>query len=133
MGKYSALQTDIFSVFNSVAWNAELIRTVPVNYNGESVGNEYIRVVIIPEHKGLNLKSASGILSIDIFTPAGDGPNRTSFIADKLDDYLVGKSLSTVSGVTQFDRSNLQPFGVDKANPTLYRSIYSITFNYFGV
>lgn len=133
MGKYNELQKDIFSIFGTQTWKDENIKTVPSNYSGAALGNEYIRITIIPGREGLNLTSSAGVLSIDIFTPAGDGPNRASLIADKLDEFLIGKHISANLNATQMGRSTLQPFGVDKDNPALYRSIYSITFNYFGV
>lgn len=70
---------------------------------------------------------------IDIFVTAGNGPSRSLLIADKLDQYLVGKSIETVqSKVTQFMNSNFAHRGVDTDNPTLFRSSYTIPFNYFG-
>jgi hypothetical protein len=134
MGKFIDLQTDIFSIFDSVAWKAENIKTFPVNFVSVSTGNEFIRVSIIANGAGLNIKSVSGVFIVDIFTSAGNGPKPTSLIADKLDQYLVGKSVSTQSGaVTQFLNSSLDYRGVDKDNPALFRSTYTIPFNYFGV
>lgn len=134
MGKYANLQDDIFSVFSSEAWKAESIKTFPVNFTTVNQGNEFIRVSIVPGGQGLNLNSVSGVLIVDIFTSAGTGPKRSSSIADKLDQYLVGKSLSTVANaVTQFSTSNLDLRSVDRDNPTLFRSIYTIPFHYYGV
>jgi hypothetical protein len=134
MGKFSNLQSDIFSIFNSNAWKAENIKTFPANFVTVNTGNEFIRVSIISSGAGLNLNSVSGVLIVDIFTSAGNGPKPTSLIADKLDQYLVGKVLSTSSqGTTQFMNSNMKVVGLDRDNPTLYRSVYQIPFNYFGV
>lgn len=135
MGKYSNLDSDIYSVFNTDAWKAEKIKTRPNNFIGIDKVSEFIRVSIIPSGKGLNRKSVSGILMIDIFTQAGDGPKRPSLIADKLDSYLSGKSLSTTSGTAiQFPESSaIDHKGNDKDNPTLYRVAYTIPFIYFEV
>lgn len=134
MGKYLNLQSDAFTIFDSSTWKAENIKTFPANFVPINPGNEFIRVSLIPSGSGINIRSVSGVFIIDIFTPAGNGPKRTSQIADKLDQYLVGKSVSTSSGnVTQLQNSSLQLNGVDKDNSSLYRSTYTIPFNYFGV
>jgi hypothetical protein len=134
MGKYIDLQEDIFSVFDSVAWKAESINTYPFNFIAVDPGNQFIRVNILPSDIGVNLKSISGLLLIEVFVPKGNGPKPLFAVADKLDNYLVGKSLSTHAGtVTQFQNSSVQPLGIDKENHSLYRATYSIPFNYFGV
>jgi hypothetical protein len=133
VGKYASLFTDVFSIFNAALWKAESIKTFPANFITVDPGNEYIRVSIIPSGRGINQKSASGLLLIDIFISAGDGPSRAGFIADKLDAYLVGKSIATGSNSTQMLTSSLSFVGVDSDNPSLYRANYSIPFNYFGV
>jgi hypothetical protein len=134
MGKYIGLQDDVFSIFNSATWKAEQIKTYPSNFVAVAAGNEFIRVSIIASGSGLNLKSVSGVLIIDIFTSAGNGPRQAFLIADKIDQYLVGKSVTTTSGYkTQFSNSSLDIRGLDRDNPSLSRSIYTIPFNYFGV
>jgi hypothetical protein len=134
MGKYENLEKDVFSIFGSTLWKNENIKTFPVNFIELTPGTEFVRVSVIPSGNGINLTSISGVLIIDIFTSAGNGPRRTSLIADKLDSYLVGKSVSTVSGnSTQFNKSALAYLGLDTVNSALYRATYSIPFNYFGV
>lgn len=134
MGKYANLEKDVFSVFSASNWVAENIKTYPNNFLAINAGNEYIRVLVIPNSNGINLRSVSGVLIIDIFISAGSGPNKASLIADKLDLYLVGKSKTTgLNNITQFKNSTLSHVGVDKDNPSLYRSTYTIPFNYFGV
>lgn len=133
MGKYSDIQSDVFSVFDSAAWKAENIPTWPADYRGNT-GDEYVRVSVLTSGRGVNRVSASGMLIVDIFTPAGFGPKRQNFIADRLDAFLANKSVSTQSrGVTQFASSTLQPHGDDKKNPSLSRAGYSLPFNFFGV
>ena len=134
MGKYENLEKDVFSIFGSTLWKNENIKTFPVNFIELTPGTEFVRVSVIPSGNGINLTSISGVLIIDIFTSAGNGPRRTSLIADKLDSYLVGKSISTQSGnATQLQNSSLAILGLDKDNPALFRASYSIPFNYFGV
>ena len=134
MGKYERTQADVFSIFNQLAWKAEQIKTYPVNYISVTQDSEYIRVSVIPSGRGINLNSTSGLVLIDIFISAGNGPRRASLIADKLDKYLVGKSIVTQDNAnTQFGQSSLVTKGLDRDNPTLYASTYSIPFNYFGV
>jgi len=134
MGKYENLEKDVFSIFGSTLWKNENIKTFPVNFIELNPGNEFIRVSVIPSGNGINLTSISGVLIIDIFTSAGNGPRRTSLIADKLDSYLVGKSVSTITGnSTQLNKSSLSYVGLDTVNSALYRATYSIPFNYFGV
>ena len=134
MSKYANLQTDIFSVFASAAWKAENIKAFPKDSVAVGSGEEFLRMDIIASGEGVNLKSVSGILIVDIFTSAGNGPNRASLIADKLDSHLVGKSLSTAgNNVTQFNNSVMTHQGKDSENPSLQKSVYSIPFNYFGV
>jgi hypothetical protein len=134
MGKYQSLEKDIFSIFAATTWVNEDIPTYPQNFIGVIGGKDYLRVSIIASGEGINLQSSSGILKIDIFTKAGQGPSSANVIADKLDKYLVGKSINLLNNnVTQFGKSSLNPIGVDTANKSLYRNQYSIPFNYFGV
>lgn len=136
MGKYISSNTDIFSVFGSTAWQSENIKTFPDNFVGQSPENEYIRVAVVMSGKQASnpFVSGSGVTFIEIFTPAGVGPNRAYIIADKLDLYLAAKTFKTGSGgQTQFLSSNLSNGDNDKVNPSLYRVLYTIPFNYFGV
>jgi hypothetical protein len=135
MGKYTALNQAIYSVFGSTEWKAENLKTVPSDFTGKSVGTEYLRVTILSSGKqqANPLKSVSGILMVEIFTPAGKGPTRANLIADKLDTYLAGQTIQPpLGGSIQFGSSNLSDRGLDKANPSLTMTLYSITFNYFG-
>jgi hypothetical protein len=133
VGKYVNLETDIFSVFASTQWKSEKINTYPNNFTITNNSGEFIRVTIIPSGAGINIASASGVLIIDIFTFAGEGTKRSSTIADKLDQYLVGKSINTINNNnTQFQGSSLSFMGADTDNPSLFRSNYTISFNFYG-
>jgi hypothetical protein len=134
MGKFTDLQDAIFSVFGAQAWSILNIKTVPSNFVPKDLENEYIRVNIIPSGPSINTKSVSGILIIDIFTAAGTGPNRTSFIADTLDSFLSCKNFLLREGVSlQLQKSSLDFAGNDSSNTTLFRAKYTIPFNFFGV
>lgn len=134
MAKYAAVEKDIFSLFATQDWKSNKITTIPNNYQSQANSEEFIKVTILPSGSGINLKSVSGVVIIDIFIPAGLGPNKAHLIADKLDQFLVGKSLSTqASSVTQFSGSSLTHLGADADNLTLHRSSYTIPFSYFGV
>ena len=133
MGKYLSTQEDVFEIFNSQSWKSENIKTYPSNFVAINPGNEFVRVSIIPSGNSVNINSVSGVVILDIYTPAGNGPTRTSVIADKLDQYLVGKSFLGENTRTQLMSSSFNLLGPDKDNPALYRSSYTIPFNHFGV
>ena len=133
MSKYSNLINEIYGVFNSAAWKAEGIKTVPTNFLMLNAGEEFIRVSVVPSGGVGNVASCSGMILIDIFVSAGNGPKRSFVIADKLDKYLVAKTVSMLGGSLQLSRSAVYPIGVDVNNESLYRVSYSIPFNFFGV
>ncbi len=133
MGKYASIESDIFSVFAHQDWKNVAIKTYPANFVVVNPGTEYIRVNILIGGQGVNLMSASGQMIIDVFTPAGNGTRRSLLIADSLDDFFCGKSLSTNNGgVTQFFGSTVTHRGLDTDNKSLFRTSYSIPFNYYG-
>lgn len=132
MGKFTESLAAALSVFDSVSWTNESIKTFPVSYNAQDTGSTYIRVDVVAGNPGVNLGSVSGLMSIDVFTPAGVGPRRANEIADALDRFLVGKNIQTLNGALQFSKSTFTTRGVDRANPTLLRGVYSIPFNFFS-
>lgn len=135
MGKYSDVYAHVYSVFGSSQWQTEGIRTVPSNFLGESSATGYIRVNVVASGRSdtNKLDSVTGQVLIDIFVTAGEGTQSFTVIADKLDNYLVGKSFQTSDRTTQFYTSSLSSIGNDPDNPALYRMLYSIPFSYFGV
>lgn len=130
MDKFEAIYNSVFSVFAKPEWDAEGVKAYPSNFNGKR-GPEYIEVSVLPGGPGVNLNSASGSLIVDIYTPAGEGPIRAAVIAGKLNKYFVGTSLMTGNNRLQFGASGLGRGKLDTADPTLYRSTYSLPFNYF--
>ena len=134
MTKFARLQTDVFSIFASNLWTAEGIKTYPQNTVIIDKLNEFVRVSIVSSGEGLNKNSVSGLIIAEIFYPAGNGPSRGAAIADKLDKHLSQKSISTTSGATtQLFVSSLVYNGVDRDNPSLVKSTFSIPFLHFGV
>lgn len=134
MGKYTSLEKDIFDLINTNLNNVGTLRIYPSNFADVTPEQQFVKVTIVPSGNGLNLKSVSGLLIADIYVPSGSGPRGTSILADGLDSQLVGKTLKTTTGgTTQFGNSTMTPVGIDKANPTLFRSTYTIPFNFFGV
>jgi hypothetical protein len=133
MGRYANIDTSIYSIFGLSSWTAEGIKTYPANYVAINAGTEYIKVSVIPNGSSdVNLRSSSGVLIVDIFVAAGNGPKRSSAIADKLDDYLLGKTITpTTKATVQLGTSSVEVFGPDPDNPSLYRTSYTIPFNYF--
>lgn len=130
MSKYGSINQDLFAVFASPEWQLADILAVPNNYNGPSAP-EYIRVTILPSRPSTlyqNLDTVDGVLMIDIFTPAGQGPGRASAIADVLDSFFQGKT----NGGCQTFVSSLSHYGKDRDNQSLHRSIYSIAFKFNG-
>lgn len=132
MTDYVELLSAVSGVFGTPQWISEAVTTVPENFVGKDLV-EYIRVSVIPGGVGINLKSLSGMLMVDIFIEANKGPANGFKIPDKLNQYLVGKSLSISEGrVVQFQKSSMVPSGMDRDNPKLFRYKYSIPFNLFG-
>jgi len=132
MGKYSATQEAVFSVFSTEAWLSENIKIFPSNFTGKVENSDYLRVTILSSDTGINLTSARGLLNIEIFTVKNKGPSSSNLLADTLDAYLQGKSIKVDAGVIQFSNSSLSPDGIDRDNSDLYRTLYTIPFNFFG-
>ncbi len=129
MGKYTALESDLFTFFGSDAWKEENLKTYPVNFNPEEMGAPpFVRISIVPEGGALNALSISGVLMIEIFTVVGNGPRASSEIADTLDRRLQEKTF----GRTQLFRSAMSQLQLDRDNTTLARTLYSLPFIHFG-
>jgi len=133
VGKLDSAVDDIFSFFGSFQWTSENIATYPQNFVKTSGVSEFIRLNVILGPLNINRSSATGILKIEIYTVAGQSVDRAIAIGDKLNSYLENKTIGRV----QFTSSSL--YHLDDAtnriyeDPTLFKSIYSINFNFFGV
>ena len=94
MAKYRNALSAMFSIFETPGWKFENIKTFPSNFNLKDAGDKFIRIDVIPSGRGLNLRSVSGILAVDIFTAAGSGPKGALLIADALERTIVtGKQI----------------------------------------
>jgi hypothetical protein len=128
VGKLVAAVDDIFSFFGSFVWSSENIATFPQNFVNTSGLNEFVRLNVILAPLPINRGSASGMLKVEIFTEAGQSIDRPVEIADRLNTHLENKFV----GQCQFTGSSLTNIGLDE-NPALFKSIYTINFNFFGV
>lgn len=134
MSRFEGAANGVYSVFASVEWLAENIAVFPTDYTNKDDLKEFLRVSVVPSGSGVNRKSISGVVLIDIFYEYGSGPKRGYQLADILDKFLSNKSLATASGlIVQFNQGVTQPLGQDAINNNLSRMQYSIPFNYFGV
>jgi len=129
VGKLNTAIDNVFSFFGSANWTDENIATFPQNFVNTSGLNEFIRVNIILSPLPINRGSASGLLKIEIFTEAGRSIDRAVEIADTLNLHLENKFV----GQCQFTGSSFYNSNLEEDNSTLYRSLYTINFNFFGV
>jgi hypothetical protein len=131
MGIHTEAEDIIFSVFSTTQWLNESIKTYPGNFINP-VDNEYIRVHVLTNSASEidSVSSISGVVLIDIFTQYGEGTRRSKQIADKLDNLLKNKSLSTNPGMIQFFSSSLSHGMQDEDNPSLWRTLFTIRFNF---
>jgi len=131
---FDKLRQDIYSVFASFAWKANNIKVYPENYQGD-VGSQtpYIRLTIIPGAASLDSfsigKRLSGRIILSIFVDNTAGDKDLYNVADLLDNYFQGK---TLTNGTQFGPSTVTPLGIDNVNSSIYRGDYSIKFNSYG-
>jgi len=134
MNMYSNLKSDIYGVFASSTWTATGYKAYPSNYSGEiNSTSSFIRISILPgngtvESHGLK-KKFSGMLILSIFVKAGNGDSELFTIADTIDSFFQGK---TLTNGTQFGASTLMQLGPDLADKSLYRGDYSINFKAYG-
>ncbi len=131
---YTRIKDDVYSVFASPAWTATGNKAYPVNYSGQidSTGS-YLRISILPGKPSLEAfsfkKALNGLLILSIFVKAGDGDKTLFTIADTLDSFFQGK---TLTNGTQFGVSTLKSIAPDTADDTLYRGDYAIQFTIYG-
>ena len=131
---YSLLKDDIYGVFASTPWVSAGYKAYPSNYNGTiDTSNTFIRVSILPGKATLNAfrfkKTFSGLLILSIFVKAGEGDKTLFTVADALDSFFQGK---TLTNGTQFGPSTLSTLGLDPTDDSLYRGDYSINFKAYG-
>lgn len=136
MSKFLQVQDDIFSIFGSAEWEAQGLKTYPREFGVIETAlfeDRALRLSILMNREGINLISLAGLLMIEIFTLGSRGPKIIVETADTLDNFLVGRTLSTYLGLsTQFFNSTLGLSQQDKINPRMVSTIYSISFTHNG-
>jgi hypothetical protein len=134
VGKYVATETRLNELFGSSPWLAEGVPAFPANFEPEDgFPSKYCQFSVVASEDGIpgyaRFDNVSGVIMIEIYTPAGSGPRDASEIADKLDKHLQAKTF----GETQFFKSSCGAVRRDVANPTLSRAIYQVPFTHSGV
>jgi hypothetical protein len=131
---FSKIKSDVYGVFASSTWTATGYKTYPDNYSGAIDSSAaFIRVTILPGKSTIDAhglkKKLSGMLILSIFVKAGNGDAELFSIADSIDSFFQGK---TLTNGTQFGTSTLMKLGLDPADKSLYRGDYSINFKAYG-
>ena len=131
---FSKIKSDVYGVFASPSWIATNYKTYPDNYSGAIDSSAaFIRVTILPGRSTIDAhglkKKLSGMLILSIFVKAGNGDAELFSIADSIDSFFQGK---TLTNGTQFGTSTLMKLGLDPADKSLYRGDYSINFKAYG-
>lgn len=131
---FSKIKSDVYGVFASSPWTATGYKTYPDNYSGAIDSSAaFIRVTILPGKSTIDAhglkKKLSGMLILSIFVKAGNGDAELFSIADSIDSFFQGK---TLTNGTQFGTSTLMKLGLDPADKSLYRGDYSINFKAYG-
>ena len=134
MTLYEKINRSILAIFGGTEWTSNGVKTVPENFvlNDDAL-DEFVRLHVIVSGYGPNIVSKSGMLMVDIFTPAGIGPSRPFVIAGLLDSVLASKSFSMDGITTQFRQSSVANAGRDTANTALNLAQYSLPFVSSGV
>jgi hypothetical protein len=131
---FSKIKSDVYGIFASAGWTATGYKTYPDNYSGAiDSSSAFIRVTILPGKSTIDAhglkKKLSGMLILSIFVKAGNGDAELFGIADSIDSFFQGK---TLTNGTQFGTSTLMKLGLDPADKSLYRGDYSINFKAYG-
>lgn len=128
---YTDVVNAVYTYISGVFWSAQSIKTIPDNVSLDNPGAEYIRVTILPNGKGVNMISKSGLIMIDIFTEPGKGQSRSLQIANMLDQLFQNKYTEVSTGKSiQFGSSSVR---TSVGSDSHYRSIYSLPFSFNGV
>lgn len=125
-GRFTKANQAVFDVIKDIAWEAAGIQVFPNNFTEKVKLPNFLRVTVIDSGPGVNPYSASGLLIVDIFTEANQGPLQGTKIADAIDMIFSNNT----HGNLQCYQGTLTPSGIDKDNPGLYRFIFSVRFTY---
>jgi len=131
---YDLVKQDVYSVFASSGWTATGYNAYPDNYSG-TIDNtvSFLRISILPANSSVSAhgfrKKINGMLILSIFVKAGNGDSELFAVADTLDSFFEGK---TLTNGTQFGPSNITKLGLDPVDKSLYRGDYKINFIAYG-
>ena len=131
---YSNLLTDVYSVFASASWVTTGYKAYPIHYSGAIDSTQpFIRISVLPakgevDSHGIT-KKIQGLLILSIYVSAAEGATKLFQIADTIDGFFEGK---TLTNGTQFKTSYINTLGLDSANDALYRGDYTINFTAYG-
>ena len=120
--RYTAIKDSIFQIIGKITGK---IKFYPDNF--PKIKENTARVSIVLSDSSI-YENISGLLIIDIFITAGEGPSALYSIADQLDNLMLKKTV----GNLQFFTSSMLPLGYDVDNPTLFRGRYQLNFTYFS-
>ena len=129
MGKFTELEDSLYSLLRTPVFIAENLKVYPNNFVGV-ITEEFIRLDVVTGGRSFSARSSRGFLIAQILVKAGTGPRRASVISDILDKHLMGKSVKGSLGTLLFTNSTLSHYGVDKANPGLHLSEYTINYSW---
>lgn len=134
MGKYTQASEVVYAVFGTPQWDAEGIPAFPTGFQQPEGTKKFVRVSIVAASQNTAVfpNSVSGAIIVHVFVQYGRGNGEALAIADTLDKYLAGKSISN-QGHLQTGTSTFVEIGQDKANPALLMSKYTVPFNFYGV
>lgn len=129
MSKFKIIEDNILNIFASTLWTVNNIKAIPLNFQSE-ISGEYLRVEITHDMPRYN--KYPGKMIVDIFAEVQKGTGRITQIADCLDSVFNKKNIELNNGnAVQFMDSALSYMGYSKDNPSYYRAIYSIEYNFF--
>lgn len=131
---YDLVKQDVYSVFASSSWTATGYKAYPDNYSGTiDITDSFLRISILPANSRVEAhgfkKRLNGLLILSIFVKAGNGDSDLFSVADTLDSFFEGK---TLTNGTQFGPSNITKLGLDPVDKSLYRGDYKINFIAYG-
>jgi hypothetical protein len=131
MAKFNYITETIFGIFGSSLWTTLAVPTYPQNFVNDDKLDEFVRVSVITDAGIVTPSSSIGLIKVEIYTPAGQSIDRAVVISDLLNQMLENKTIGSIQfsdpALVHLDSS------IQEEDPTLFKSLYSITFKYYGV
>ena len=130
MARLESITSDIFSIFGSLEWTTLGIPTYPQNFVNNDSLDEFVRVSFAIGPGASSVTASQGLMKVEIYTPVGQSIDRAVEIGENLNNLF---ERLTIGGL-QFMHPELSHTNQEfEEDPTLFRSLYSISFNYYGV